>query len=436
MTQVCPTLNSPQAAFLQLPQKFRAYVAGFGAGKTWAGCCGLAAHFWRWPGINAGYFAPTYPQIRDIFYPTVAECFEQWGLRTVVRQSAHEVFAYSGKTLRGVIKCRSMDSPETIIGFKIGHALVDEIDVMPVDKATVAWRKILARMRYNLTGLRNGIDVTTTPEGFKFVYDQFVRQVRDNPGLGDLYGLIRASTYDNEINLPRDYISSLLQSYPAQLIEAYINGEFVNLDTGTIYCTFKRDLNTTDAVIAPGEPLYIGMDFNVGRMAAVVHVKRDGQPYAVDEIVNGYDTPDMIRRIRERYWRYENGRYLPSCQIRIYPDASGDSRRSVNASQTDIELLRQAGFAVSVNAANPPVKDRVNAMNAMFCNAEGERRYRVNPDMCPSYVEALEQQPWGKTGEPDKTTGHDHINDAAGYFIVRDYPLIRRSMISMRYSTF
>ena len=178
------------------------------------------------------------------------------------------------------------------------------------------------------------------------------------------------------------------------------------------------------------------MVFNVGRMAAVVHVKRDGQPYAVDEIVNGYDTPDMIRRIRERYWRYENGRYLPSCQIRIYPDASGDSRRSVNASQTDIELLRQAGFAVSVNAANPPVKDRVNAMNAMFCNAEGERRYRVNPDMCPSYVEALEQQPWGKNGEPDKTTGHDHINDAAGYFIVRDYPLIRRSMISMRYSTF
>ena len=365
----------------------------------------------------------------------MAECFEQWGLSVDVKQSAHEVFVYSGRTLRGVIKCRSMDKPESIIGFKIGHALVDEIDVMPVDKATVAWRKILARMRYNVKGLRNGIDVTTTPEGFKFVYQQFEKGPRENPELRKLYGIIKASTYDNEINLPPDYIPSLLESYPAQLIDAYINGEFVNLDSGTIYCSFKREFNSTNETIHPGEPLFIGMDFNVGRMAAVVHVRRDGLPCAVDEFVNGYDTPDMIRRIKERYWRYDGVRYVPTCQIRIYPDASGDSRRSVNASQTDIALLREAGFSVSVNAANPPVKDRINAMNAMFCNAVGERRYLVNPDKCPSYVEALEQQPWAKNGEPDKTTGHDHINDAAGYFIAKEYPIIRNTVIVGMYST-
>src|SRR5690554_7216264 len=56
----------------------------------------------------------------------------------------------------------------------------------------------------------------------------------------------------------------------------------------------------TDVTMKPGEPLYIGMDFNVGKMAAVVHVKRDGLPRAVDEIIDGYDTPDMIRRIKER----------------------------------------------------------------------------------------------------------------------------------------
>lgn len=413
----------------------RDFTLHHNSGKTWAGCASLGRHFCEWPGINAGYFAPTYPQIRDIFYPTVAECFEQWGLSVDVKQSAHEVFVYSGRTLRGVIKCRSMDKPESIIGFKIGHALVDEIDVMPVDKATVAWRKILARMRYNVKGLRNGIDVTTTPEGFKFVYQQFEKGPRENPELRKLYGIIKASTYDNEINLPPDYIPSLLESYPAQLIDAYINGEFVNLDSGTIYCSFKREYNATDVTIQPGEPLFIGMDFNVGHMAAVVHVRRNGLPCAVDEFVNGYDTPDMIRRIKERYWRYDGVRYVPTCQIRIYPDASGDSRRSVNASQTDIALLREAGFAVSVNAANPPVKDRVNAMNAMFCNSLGERRYLVNPDKCPSYIEALEQQPWGKNGEPDKTTGHDHINDAAGYFIAKEYPIIRNTMIVGTYST-
>nr|DAF89892.1 MAG TPA: large terminase [Siphoviridae sp. ctwHj1] len=432
---ISPELNIPQSDFLSLPQKFRAYVAGFGAGKTWAGCAGLAMHFWANPLIDAGYFAPTYPQIRDIFYPTVAACFEQWGLRTLVKFSPPEVFVYSGNTLRGVIKCRSMSKPESIIGFKIGHALVDEIDVMPMEKATVAWQKILARMRYNVEGLRNGIDVTTTPEGFKFVYNQFVKQVREKPDLGQMYGIVRASTYDNEINLPDDYIPSLLQSYPAQLIDAYINGEFVNLTSGTIYSAFKRNFNSCSEKIQNGEPLYIGMDFNVGKMAAVAHVKREGMPCAVDEIVNAYDTPDMIRRIKERYWKYEGGKYRPTCQIRIYPDASGDSRRSVNASQTDIALLREAGFVVCVNSSNPPVKDRINAMNSMFCNALGERRYKVNPDTCPSYTEALEQQPWAANGEPDKTTGHDHVNDAAGYFIVKEYPVIKNFTTSARYSS-
>lgn len=144
-----------------------------------------------------------------------------------------------------------------------------------------------------------------------------------------------------------------------------------------------------DDEIREGEPLFIGMDFNVGKMAAVAHVLREGQPRAVDELTNGYDTPDMIRRIKERYWQYEGGHFVKTRDIRIYPDASGDSRKSVNASQTDIASVREAGFVVCVNAANPPVKDRINAANAMFCNATGERRYKVNVAKCPTYAEAL-----------------------------------------------
>ena len=47
--------------------------------------------------------------------------------------------------------------------------------------------------------------------------------------------------------------------------------------------------------------------------------------------------------------------------------------------------------------------------------------------MCPTYADCLEQQPWTAGGEPDKSTGHDHANDAAGYFIHYDYPIIRRT---------
>src|SRR6185437_5109556 len=141
---------------------------------------------------------------------------------------------------RGTVICRSMEKPETIVGFKIGHALVDELDVMPLIKAQTAWRKIIARMRYNVPGLKNGIDVTTTPEGFKFVYQQFVKALRERPVLQNLYGLVQASTYDNELNLPDDYISSLMASYPPQLIQAYLRGQFVNLASGSVYPEFDR----------------------------------------------------------------------------------------------------------------------------------------------------------------------------------------------------
>lgn len=425
MTGISPTLNVPQARFLAMSHKFKAYVAGFGSGKTWVGCGGICKGMWEHPRINQGYFAPTYPQIRDIFYPTVEEVAFDWGLKVQINESNKEVHFYAGRQYRGTTICRSMEKPATIVGFKIGNALVDELDVMPALKAQQAWRKIIARMRYKVAGLRNGIDVTTTPEGYKFVYQQFVKAVRDKPELAALYGLVQASTFDNEANLPDDYIPSLLASYPPELIKAYLRGHFTNLTSGTIYHQFDRRLNNCTDEERPGEPLFIGMDFNVGKMAAIVHVKREGLPRAVRELVKVYDTPAMIKRIQEEFWRYEGGRYVASRQIYIYPDASGDSRKSNCASLTDIAQLRKAGFSVIVNASNPPVKDRINSMNAMFCNALGERRYLVNVQRCPVYTESLEQQVWDKNGEPDKKADNDHPNDGGGYFIVKDYPIVK-----------
>ncbi|PZA23459.1 terminase, partial [Enterobacter hormaechei] len=282
------------------------------------------------------------PQIRDIFYPTIEEVAFDWGLSVKINEGNKEVHFYEGRRYRGTTICRSMEKPGSIVGFKIGNAMVDELDVMAAAKAQQAWRKIIARMRYKVDGLRNGIDVTTTPEGFKFVYQQFVKAVREKPELSALYGLIQASTFDNAKNLPPDYIPSLMNSYPPELIKAYLRGRFTNLTSGTIYHQFDRHLNNCTDEEQAGEPLYIGMDFNVGKMAAIVHVLRNGQPRAVRELIKVYDTPAMIKRIQEEFWRYEGGRYVSSRQIYIFPDASGDSRKSNNASATDIAQLKQA----------------------------------------------------------------------------------------------
>ena len=403
----------PQANFLAMPQKFRAFVAGYGSGKTFTGCMGMCQHFFEWPLINQGYFAPTYPHIRDIFYPTIEEVAFLMGMMVDIKEGNKEVHFYLGGQYRGTTKCRSMERPGSIIGFKIGHALVDEMDILEIHRAKTAWQKIIARMRYQVPGLKNGIDVTTTPEGFKYVYQLFKKNPSENPDLLKNYGLIQASTYDNEKNLPADYIPSLIEAYPSALIDAYVNGQFVNLTSGTVYRSYDRIKHNSEEMIQEKEPLYIGMDFNVQHMAATVYVKRkEKEWHAVAELKEVFDTPDMIKIIKER-WQAKNH------SITIYPDASGDSRKSLNASESDLSLLRQARFAVKNHASNPTVKNRVLATNKAF---ESGLLF-VNHRECPTVAACFEQQAYDKNGEPDKTSGFDHQNDASTYPIAYEMPI-------------
>lgn len=412
-----PTLNVPQSRWLALPHKYRAFVAGYGSGKTWVGSAALMQHAWEWQRINAGYFAPTYPHIRDIFFPTVDEVAADWGLRVEIREANKEVHVYSGRRYRGTIICRSMERPGDIVGFKIGRALVDEVDVMRANKASTAWRKIIARMRQNAPGLQNGVDVTTTPEGFGFAYQTFMRAPSLKPELRELYGLVQASTHDNAANLPDDYIPSLRASYPAALIDAYIDGQFTNLSSGSVYPDFCRKANHTPERIRPRESLHVGMDFNVHNMTAVVSVIRDGLPLTLAERTKVRDTPAMAALLRRDY---------PEHSITVYPDASGGNASSKNASESDLSILRAAGFTIRADASNPAVKDRVASVNGMIRNAEGERRWRINTDDCPVLTECLEQQAYDAHGDPDKSGGLDHGPDALGYFICHRFPVVKR----------
>ena len=220
----------------------------------------------------------------------------------------------------------------------------------------------------------------------------------------ELKKIIKAKTSDNK-TLPDSYYKTLASEYTEAQIDAYLNGEFVNLTSGTVYRNYDRDENHSDRTIRKGDVLHIGMDFNIMNMSAVINVFDEGIKTAVGELVDVYDTPEMVTKLKENYKGYS---------IVIYPDASGKNRKT--SGKSDVKLLKEAGFKVRVLTKNPFVRDRVNAMNTAFCNNEGVRTYFVNSNLCPSFSEALEQQIY-KNGDPDKTGGFDHVNDAGGYFI-------------------
>ncbi|MCW5597651.1 MAG: terminase family protein [Chitinophagaceae bacterium] len=411
--------NIPQSMFLSLENKFRAFVSGYGGGKTWVGAMSLCKHFYENPYINAGYFAPTYPMIRDIFYPTIEEVGFNFGFDVKINQANKEVSIYLNGKYEGTILCRSLDNPGSVIGFKIGHALIDEFDTMPTNKAMLAWRKVMARMRYKVEGLKNGIDVTTTPEGFMATHKIFIEDIQNKPDLAKNYGIVQASTYDNEKNLPDDYIPSLVESYPAELIQAYLHGQFVNLKSGTVYRSYNRVSHHSDERIKEGEPLYIGMDFNVQHMAASVFVQRPNGWHAVAELKDVFDTPDMARIIKER-WKDKGHRII------IYPDASGGSRKSSDASISDLSILRQSGFEIRVNNTNPAVKDRINSVNKQFELG----KLWVNSRECKTIASCLEKQAYDDNGEPDKKSGFDHMNDALGYCISYEFPINKPVLVT------
>lgn len=412
------TATEPQGAFLGMHCKFPAFVAGFGTGKSEVMCnSALLDSMEGGSDSIIAMYEPTYDLVRLILAPRMEEKLADWGVRYKYNKSDNIIYTSSGQF--GDFVLRTLDNPARIVGYESFRAKIDELDTLNMEHAEHAWNKVIARNRQLPRTYKpmtpkpaNTVSVFTTPEGFRFVHDRWV--VKKNPG----YEMIQASTLSNPF-LPEDYVQSLRDTYPGQLIDAYINGEFVNLTAGTVYYAYDRRKNSSRETIKPGETLYIGQDFNVGHMASTVYVQRGKVWHAVAELVDMFDTPDVVRALIER-WK-SKGHYIV-----MYPDASGKNRKSNNASTSDIAQLQQAGFEVRAKSTNPPVKDRVSAMN----KALESGMVMINEQACPVTARCLEQQAYDKNGEPDKSGGVDHQNDGTTYPIAYEMP-IRKPVINV-----
>jgi hypothetical protein len=122
--------------------------------------------------------------------------------------------------------------------------------------------------------------------------------------------------------------------------------------------------------------------------------------------------------------------------IRVYGDATAKQRRT-SASRTDWQIVKeffgrykdryQASF--NVPSANPPVKDRINCVNAKLRNHAGQSRLFVDRS-CKHLIKDFEQVCW-KTdphGNPladlnKSDTIRTHVSDAVGYLIAKEFPM-------------
>ena len=382
--------------------------AGYGAGKTRA----LAAKTLFMAAANQGFtgcvMEPTGPLIRDIWMNDFEEFLEGYEVPYTFRASPLPEYILHLPLADTKVLCRSFENWSRIIGLNLSFVLADEIDTVNPSVCSRAFPKILGRLR---SGNVRQFAAASTPEGFRWMWQTFGS---DDAAKHSDRRLIRMRTADNP-HLPQDFIERLQANYDPSLLQAYLEGQFCNLTTGQVYDRFDRQKHVSPLSEQQyrNEPLRVGVDFNIGNMSAVIGVRLGNSLHLIDEISGAHDTDALAQEIQSR----AAGR-----QVYIYPDASG-SARSTNSSRTDIAILESYGFSNQSPKANPPVRDRVASVQALLENGKGEIRMQVSPN-CKRLIECLELQSYDEKGAPDKEAGYDHMNDALGYLIYRDFSML------------
>lgn len=222
-------LTEPQHKFVFSSAKFPALIGGLGSGKSQAGTYRVAYLMLSDPGINCGYYFPTYDLINLRGIPGLCHDLEVLGIKDyTVNKSDYciDIQDY------GKVIFRSYDRPERIVAYEVAHSIVDELDTLPRDKAEQVWRKVVERNRQHCSHVvGNTVGCVTTPDQGQlgFVFEKW-----GSVELQDGYELIKASTYSNPFN-PPDYADNIFKNYDEDLARCYLNGDFVSLAHRTVF---------------------------------------------------------------------------------------------------------------------------------------------------------------------------------------------------------
>lgn len=249
--------------------------------------------------------------------------------------------------------------------------------------------------------------------------DVFFEQHKDDPDV-----VLAEATYRDNPFLPPEMWREAEMDYAAdpEMAEHVWGGGYFLGGSGRVYASFKKkpwpDGNLDESIEDNGGPLFIGMDFNVNPMSAVVAQRAGDECLILDALEIGTsNTEEMCAEIDARY---------PRRHIIVCPDPSGRQRKtSAPAGVTDFTILERHGYEVRAPKAPPPVRDRENNANKMYHDKEtGRRRCRVHPN-ARALVTGLANLTFKEgTSQRDKKSRYDHICDAADYLLWHEFNVL------------
>jgi len=380
-------LTKPQSEIFHAFQKnrFCAVNAGRRFGKSYVALA-IMLHAANTPNQTIFYIAPSHGQARALAFDPIRNMVSN----AVVNKSRMTIQFPNGS----IIRCTSSNNEDAIRGYGIDLCIIDEAAVI---KNSDLWDFVIRPALSAQTPAGKCLFIST-PRGRNWFYD-----IYNSPFCKSF----QYTTIDGG-NVSREEIASARENLERSVFAQEYLASF-EVIAGRIY----SDFSYTDHIKEnqSRDNLLIGLDFNVAEMTAVVgsYDTTNEHLHIHKEItLKDSNTDKMSQYIRTLY---------PDERLHIYPDASGNSRKT-SSSTTDFQILKSYGFHIHAPKANPLVTDRISTVNYNF------QRNNISIDKsCKKLINALSGITYDKHGKPDKHSGLDHIVDALGYLTYGVLPI-------------
>lgn len=381
------------------PSRFRVVVAGRRFGKTHLAIRELCFHA-KEVNKEVWYVAPTYKMARQIVWKKLKNKLTDLKWIAKTNETELSITLKNGST----ISLKGADNYDSLRGVGLDFIVLDEFaDIDPE-----AWFETL---RPTLSDKQGRALFIGTPKGIgNWAYELYQNSLDKLGWKSFSYTTVEGG------NVPVEEIEAARQDLDERTFRQEYMATFETF-SGRIYYSFDRAMNVVKYEGNTPEVLYIGMDFNIDPMSAVVATRIGDTLHIIDEVrLFSSNTQEMVDELKQRF---------PRSKLWVYPDPAGNQRKTSAGGATDIMILNNSGFVVKAPRVHTPVRDRINALNSRLCSSTGIRHLLVDPK-CKYTIEGLERQTYKEgSSQPDKDSGYDHMNDALGYMIDYLFPVRR-----------
>ena len=402
-------LTPPQRQIFDDPARFRVISAGRRFGKSFLSMWEMA-RVARFPNKRVYYVAPSYRMAKQILWNQIKEELIKRRWVDKINESDLTIYLRNGSE----IGLRSADNYDSLRGISLDMVVLDEAAFMKED----VWTMVL---RATLSDRQGKAMFISTPQGMgNWFYDLYQFAKGEEGWSAHQFTTIQGG------NVTEEEIIAAKADLDPKTFEQEYEAKFTSTANNVYYSYSADNVKRWEGDIPT--QLLIGMDFNVSKMCAGVFAKTEFGLHQIDEIVLvNSNTEEMCQEIKNRY---------PDNVITVFPDPAGSARKTSSIGRTDHVILTEWGYRVKAPKSHPPIKDRINSVNRLLCDANGDIKYYIDPK-CKETMLCLAKHSYKPgTNIPDKDSGMDHMPDAIGYAISFLYPIRKQYDLTHRPSRF